>query len=334
MEKRILVLGATGAMGTYLVPELLKKGYRVDGVSLDHAVSDHPLLTYIRANASDPAFLERQLETGYDAVVDFMQYHSVEAFRPYCDRFLAATDQYVFLSTARVYADVQPAREDSLRIREAKMPPEFVYEGEYAIFKADEEDYLKASGRKNFTIVRPTITYSKRRFQLVTLEADTVIHRMLTGRTVVLPEGAIDRQGTLTWAGDTAKMFSALLLNPCALGETYTLTTAEHHSWREIAEIYHRIGGLKYTVTDDETYLRLIAPGSVPSRQQLIFSRNYDRVYDNTKILTLAGLRQEDLMPLEEGLRMELAGVTVNDIPCAQRVNANMDAFLAERNLK
>ena len=33
--KKVLVLGATGAMGMYLVPELVSMGYQVDAVSLD-----------------------------------------------------------------------------------------------------------------------------------------------------------------------------------------------------------------------------------------------------------------------------------------------------------
>ena len=36
--KKVLVLGSTGAMGRYLVPELVKLGYAVTGVSLDNAV--------------------------------------------------------------------------------------------------------------------------------------------------------------------------------------------------------------------------------------------------------------------------------------------------------
>ena len=33
--KKVLVMGSTGAMGRYLVPELVKMGYDVTGVSLD-----------------------------------------------------------------------------------------------------------------------------------------------------------------------------------------------------------------------------------------------------------------------------------------------------------
>ena len=49
--------------------------------------------------------------------------------------------------------------------------------------------YLKEnSPYNNYTIVRPAITYSKRRFQLTILEADMFIERMRSGKMVVLPE--------------------------------------------------------------------------------------------------------------------------------------------------
>ena len=82
-NKKILVLGATGAMAVYLIPELLKKGYCVDGVSLDDVKSTEKNLTYIQADAMDTDFLANQLKTGYDAIVDFMIYRTVELFEKY-----------------------------------------------------------------------------------------------------------------------------------------------------------------------------------------------------------------------------------------------------------
>ena len=44
-QKKVLVPGGTGAMGVYLVPELLKMGYKVDVVSLDDRESDNESLS-------------------------------------------------------------------------------------------------------------------------------------------------------------------------------------------------------------------------------------------------------------------------------------------------
>ena len=73
-QKKVLVLGATGAMGQYLVPYLSQMGYAVDAVSLDKVETDLPDVRYIQANVSDIPTLTRLLANRYDGVVDFMIY--------------------------------------------------------------------------------------------------------------------------------------------------------------------------------------------------------------------------------------------------------------------
>ena len=53
--KKVLVLGGTGAMGVYLVPKLVERGYAVDVLSLDDVTSDTPLLSYIKGAGMDVA---------------------------------------------------------------------------------------------------------------------------------------------------------------------------------------------------------------------------------------------------------------------------------------
>ena len=73
--KKILVPGGTGAMGVYLVPELLKMGYQVDVISLVDKEKDHPNVRYIKDNACDIDIMREYLKNDYDAVVDFMVYY-------------------------------------------------------------------------------------------------------------------------------------------------------------------------------------------------------------------------------------------------------------------
>ena len=334
MSKKILVIGATGAMGIYLVPELLRKGYQVDALSLDDMTSDHPMLTYIKGDGKDIPFLESLLKNKYDAIVDFLLYYSPEEFSRYDKLYLENTKHYIFLSTYRVYADSQtPITEASPRLLDTETDEAFLNSGDYSIYKAQEEEVLKASGYRNWSIVRPAITYSSNRFQLVTLEANTVVYRMLTGKTVVLPEEAMEKQATMSWAGDLAKMFSAIILNPEAYGEVYTFATAEHHTWREVAEIYREIGNLKYVTVNMEDYLNIIAPGSIGSRQQLTYDRCFNRVVDNSKVLKAAGLKQSDLMPLKDGLKAELAKIRLEDLKHTQPVNDRMDQYLTDQGI-
>ena len=56
--KKVLVLGATGAMGRYLIPELVKLNYDVTGVGLDDSAPWSVNAAYIKGNAFDKEFLE------------------------------------------------------------------------------------------------------------------------------------------------------------------------------------------------------------------------------------------------------------------------------------
>lgn len=306
MKKKILILGGTGAMGVYLVPELLEMGYAIDVITLDDAISHHPDLTYRKANAKDPAAIAEQLKKGYDAVVDFMVYPTKEEYETFLPLYLKNTEHYLFFSSYRVYADEEhPVKETSPRIYDIIENPDPVHD-DYCIYKAMSEDFLKESGFSNWTILRPAITYSKRRFQLVTMEMELVVRRMLEGKAVVLPEQALSVQATMSWAGDIAKMIAKIILKKEAMGEAFSLTTAEHHTWKEIADIYQRIGGLQYIIADTESYLHIMGPDNPNIRRQLLWDRCYDRIMDNSKILKITGMKQEDLMPLEKGLAMEL----------------------------
>ena len=327
-NKKILILGATGAMAVYLIPQLLDKGYKVVGVSLDNVVSNNENLKYIKADAKDLFFLRKMLKQNYDAVVDFMVYNSVEVFKQYYKLFLENTKHYIFFSTYRVYADDSPLSENSKRLLDVEKPDDFVTEFEYSIYKAEEENLLNSSSYENYTIVRPAITYSKRRFQLTILEADVLVYRILKGKTVVLPESAMNKQATMSWAGDVAKMLSSIILNTEAFRQTYNVSTSVHMTWKDVAKIYQEIGELKYITVDDETFLDIVAEGATYAKQQLLYDRCFDRIVDNKKVLSISNMKQKELMPLKEGLKLEFKNITIDDIGYNRGVNERMDKYL------
>ena len=334
MSKKILVPGGTGAMGVYLVPELLRLGYSVDVISLDDCVSDNQKLRYIKEDAKNYEYISELLKNDYDAVVDFMIYPCREEYEKFLPLYLKNTGHYIFLSTYRVYANVEhPVKDTSPRLFDLPRPEGFVDEWEYSIYKAEGEEFLKTSGYDNWTIIRPAITYSKRKFQLVTMEMNIVVRRMIEGKGIILPEGALDVQATMSWAGDVAKMISRLVFNKKASKEAYSVTTAEHNSWAEVADIYKKIGGLKtLTVTNDE-YLDVINPNSVCAYQQLLYDRCFDRIMDNSKILDIAGMKQSELMPLEKGLAIEFEKFPKDFMWCQDDAYDRMDKFLESRKI-
>ena len=302
-QKKVLLLGGTGAMGVYLAPELLRLGHRVDITSRGDHVSSERDLHYIKGNAKDLAFVTPLLANGgYDAVVDFMIYRTAE-FQQRYEMLLNHAPHYLFLSSYRVYGDNgRPITEQSPRLLDTVRDQEYLATDEYALAKARQENLLTGAPRRNWTILRPAITYSTTRFQLGTMEASEFLRRMLTGKTVPFPREMLDKQTTLSWAGDVARMIAKLVSNEQAFGETFTLATAEHHSWREVIELYKSILGGKVQIVDLKTYSEILG-----RPWQIKYDRMYNRVIDNSKALAATGLTQASLMPLCDGLRIELA---------------------------
>ena len=189
-----------------------------------------------------------------------------------------------------------------------------------------------ARPRKNWTAVRPAVTYSLMRYQLVTLEAPDTVGRAFAGKTVVVPEQARCRQATMSWAGDVAQMIAKLIFNERAFGEIFTVSTAEHHTWEEIAGYYKEICGMKTLWVDKEDYIRILSPDPyvTSARWQLEFDRLFDRVMDNSKILAATGMTQSDLMPLYDGLKHEIARCP-RDVKW--RVNTGMDEYLCREGI-
>lgn len=333
--KKVLIIGATGAMGTYLVPQLLKMGYAVDGVSLDDVLSNNKNLRYIKADCSNDETLKEILKNNYDCVIDFMVYKNPEVtFKTKMEMFLKNTKHYIYLSSYRIYSQAKELlTEQTPRLLDIAQPGKYFdsKENEYSLYKALGEDMLKNSSFKNYTIIRPSITYSKRRFQLVTLEMDLVVARMRKNKTVILPQGAMDIDATMTWAGDSARMIANLVLNEKAFCECYTIATAEHHTWREIANYYSEIGGLRYKTVDNETYVKLWSPDFMPySTWQLEYDRLFNRRIDNSKILSVTGIKQSEFMPLKQGLKTELDNLPKDFVFYNNPANERMDNYLKQ----
>lgn len=326
-EKKILMLGGTGAMGVYLAPEMIKLGYHVYLTSRkEHKSTEN--ITYITGNAKDKSFLDTLLKQRYDCIVDFMIYKTEEFRERYLD-LLNSTTHYVFLSSYRVYGDNHgaPITEESPRLLDSVQDKEYLATDEYGLTKARQENILRASGRNNWTIIRPAITYSKDRFQLGTMEAQDFVKRALEGKTVIFPEQMLEKQATLSWAGDVAKMMSRIILNEKAMGEVYTVSTAEHHTWKEIMELYIELLGMHVKIVDLSVYQSVFG-----GPYQIKYDRMLDRVVDNSKVLKVTGMSQEELLPLKDGLRMELNNFVNN--PTYRAFNAGrdkkLDALLAD----
>jgi len=330
--KKILVLGAGGAMGQYLVPHLDALGYEIYAVDLNEKESDKKNIKWIKANVFEEGALDELLKGGYDGIVDFMTYGAGN-FCEYAPKFLANTDQYFYLSSCRVYANEEiPVKESSPRLLDVSEDEAFLSTNDYSLYKAKGENWLRESGYKNWTIVRPATTYSYKRYQLVTTEASLNVGRTREGKKVVVPIQAKDKPATLSWGGDVAEMLSKLLFKDEALANDYNVATAEYHTWGEIADMYKDICGMEVVWVDKEDYLWCLNPEK-PSkmRYQLEYARMFDRITDNTKVLNATGMKQENLMPLYDGLKMEIEKLPKDFMwtgPVREAIGQRMDQII------
>lgn len=287
---RVLVLGGTGAMGEPLVKMLGERGDEVY-VTSRRKRDDKGCVHYIQGDAHNLSFIKQELCKNYDVIVDFMIY-STDDFRDRSKIYLQSTGQYMFLSSARVYADSkEPITEDSPRLLDVCKDEDYLKTDEYALAKARSENVLFESEHKNWTIIRPYITYNTSRLQLGGLELGTWLTAALSGRPLVLPKDVSIHQTTMTHGDDVARVMAALIGNNKAFGESFHLTGKDHMKWREVAEVYKEVIeekiGRGVEIYEPETSEGL--SGIMGNTTQIKYDRMYDRLFDNSKLLTTCG---------------------------------------------
>lgn len=296
---RVLLLGGTGAMGTYLTQHLHQAGVSVTVTSRTQRTSSEGV-HYLCGNAKDLSFLNSILADQWDAIIDFMVY-ATDDFRCRIHQLLSATKQYIYLSSARVYADSsEPITESSPRLLDVSTDSDYLNSDEYALAKARQEDVLRDSGKANWTIIRPYITYGTDRLQLGVLEKEAWLYRAFHGRTVVFSEDMLSCKTTMTHGNDVARAIARLIGESAARGEAFHITGESSHTWESILEVYERAlveSGLKIKVKnlDLDSFTRCHN-----GQYQIIYDRLYNRVFDNQKINEF--IDTAEFYSIEEGL--------------------------------
>lgn len=308
---KILALGATGAIGREMVTHLAAGSNDIH-VTTRIARTSTGTIRYRRGDAKDESFLHTLLDEDWDAIVDFMVYDTA-AFRRRVDALLGAAKQYVFISSARVFAQTDGLiTESSPRLLDTVRDAAFLASDEYALTKARQEDVLRNSGKTNWTIVRPYITFGNGRLQLGSMEKEGWLYRALQGRSIVFCGPMLDKWTTLTDGTDVARMLAALVGHPDALGEDFNLTDRHAVTWREVLALYLDVFeahlGRRPAVApvDLETFCN-----TARTSASIRYDRMCDRRFDTSKIDTvfdtgqlaapLSGLRRRLNAQLSQG---------------------------------
>lgn len=284
----ILILGGTGAMGVPLV-NLLAKDNKLF-VTTRAKKENKGNITYIQGNAKDREFFSTLMEKRYDSIIDFMVY-GTEELKERLPLLLDHTKQYFFFSSSRCYADSStPITEDSPRLVDVCTDPEYLFIDEYGMAKGREENLLRETGRTNWTIIRPYITYNSNRIQLGVYEKENWLRRALEERTIVFPKDIAAKKTSLTYGPDVAGAIAELIGNEKAYGQAFHITTDESHTWGEILDFYcdkiEEITGKRPKVKLVENSNGLM---TVWNKWQIKYDRLYDREFNNIKIETVRG---------------------------------------------
>lgn len=285
---KILLLGGTGAIGTHLALNLSMAGNDVYVTSRSRRGTSQGI-RYIQGNAKDIKFLTETLSSGWDAVVDFMNY-TVDELSIRVDTLLAHTQCYYFLSSSRVYADTisKPINEASPLLLHTSKDEIYLSSNEYGLAKAKEEEILNSTGRTNWTIFRPYIIYSENRFQLGALEKEDWLYRVLQGKSIVLQHSLKDKYTTLTHSLDATEVMSKIIFEKNSASQIYNIAGGKTccATWGEIANIYKTIlqelleRKIKINYITDKQVHQL-RKGS--TYYQTSHDRMFYRVFDNSK---------------------------------------------------
>lgn len=327
---KVLILGGTGAIGIYLIEEFIRSNHDIFVTSRKN-MADSERVRYLYGNAKDEDFLRSILLNKYDVIIDLMNY-STEEFSKHHELLLDNCKHYIFVSTYRVFSDRGLANidETSDKLLDVCNDKKYLNTDEYALSKARQEKILYEKKYNNWSIVRPSITYSTNRFQLGTLEADVILPRARQSIPIIIPKSILGNYTTMTWAGDVAKMISNICLLDSAYRNDYNVLTSERVKWIDVCNVYQSSINLKVIPVDHDEFMKLKG-----SEWQLKYDRSFNRCCDNRKILEAINMNQSELKSVNDGIRFELKKNSQHEFghSTSTIVNGRIDRILGLKRL-
>lgn len=312
----VLVLGGTGAMGSHLVKLLADSNVHVTVTTRSCLISSDNI-KYLKGNAHDKEFLNSLLDVKWDSIIDFLVYKT-ESFKARYQILLNSTSHYIFLSSARVYANSSdPITEEYPRLLDVSDDLDFLSTDEYPLAKARQEDILSKSGYKNWTIIRPYITYNENRLQLGVLEKEDWLYRALMGRTIVFSNDMMEKMTTMTYAFDVSKRIMSIIGKSSAMSQVFNIVSENPTSWQEVLAIY--LSAIeKYSKKTPRFQLLNIQDflECHPGKFSVIYDRLYNRQFISIKISTFCEVKSFKTVDvgLKESLDVFLQNPVFNKI--------------------
>ena len=309
-NKRVLLIAGGGTLGTYVSKELIKLEFIVDVICPEEKNSDNERLNFFQSYATEEFLIELFKSNHYDGIVDFLHYPDLQEYKKSYKLLIKNTDHLIFLSSYRVYADEQhPITETAPRLYDISKDEDFLLNERYAVPKSKCEDFLMQECKgENWTIVRPVISFSHTRMDLVLCSGRGILNHAESGETLALPEYVKNFNAGIDWAGNSGKLIAHLLFKPQAIGEAFTIYSGHGMTWQEIAEAYTDATGINISWVDEEAYIDSFPTIRTHKEHHWMwyYDRKFNRIIDASKVLSVTGLTRNDFLSVREGIQAEL----------------------------
>ncbi len=317
---KLLFIGGTGNISTECAALLYQRGHQIALVTRGRHPAP-PEYQTIRADRKDPAAMRAALAgVNPDVVFNFLGYETADLQIDY-QLFAGRVSQYIFISTATVYAKPHqklPLTEDA--------PVGNVW-SEYAQKKLACEQWLLERWRQDrfpVTIVRPSHTYSKRWVpNPVSSASYTFAARIEAGKPVFVPDDG-ENPWTMTAASDFAVGLAGLTGRKEALGEAFHITSDEVLTWNQIcAEIGAALGVTSPNIIKIPT--DLICQAAPELTGTIKGDKANPGVFDNSKIKRLVPEFQ-GRKPFRVGIRESVSWLRAH--PEEQNLSPQVEAMI------
>lgn len=327
---RILLLGGTGTLSSEVLSLSLKKGYSVcilnrgnNNIGISKNVK-----TYIAdLNCKDEVESILQKDK-FDVIVDFFsrtKENIINLFPIFSNR----CKQYIFISSACVYCR---DNKNKTPITENTTKPNRLWD--YNIYKFEAEQsliQLSTNSLSYYTIVRPYITYDKKRIPLGITPAykfhRTIIERIKNGKPMFIWDNG-ENYCTLTYSSDFAEALVGLFLNPKAKNEDFHITSDFCYRWKEVLitlyeEMHHPPQIINIPI---DTIVNLLPE----YKGELIGDRSLNAIFNNQKIKDAVPELQFKVS-LRDGIKKVISFYEAsNDFIYDYKYDARIDKLLSQ----